>query len=205
MGWFLLISDKRKVTQVLLKAHNSLASKELNCFFLLGSVIYRVTDCPSTADLVVCHSLICGIINQRRINMGLVYEEITLKNAADVTNARRVIINKPEIRQATITAMVDTGAGTLIINEAIRQRLGLDVIAEKSATLANDIKEMCGITEPVEIHWNNRFTAVSAFVVSGNGDVLLGAIPLEGLDLMVDPTRRKLVGAHGDEAVYIIK
>ena len=137
--------------------------------------------------------------------MGLVYEEITLKNAGDVTNARRGVINEPEIRQATITAMVDTGAGTLVINEAIRQQLGLDVIAEKSATLANNTRELCKITEPVEVHWNNRFTAVSALVVSGGGEVLLGAIPLEGLDLMVDPTRRRLVGVHGDEVVYIIK
>ena len=136
--------------------------------------------------------------------MGLVYEEITLKNAGDVIMANRGIIHEPEIRQTTITAMVDTGAGTLVITEAVRQQLGLDVIAERPATLANDTREMCKITEPVEVHWNNRFTAVSALVVSGGGEVLLGAIPLEGLDLMVDPTRQKLVGAHGDEVVYII-
>ena len=111
--------------------------------------------------------------------MGLVYEEITLKNAGDVTNARRGVINEPEIRQATITAMVDTGAGTLVINEAIRQQLGLDVIAEQSATLANNTREICKITEPVEVHWKDRFTAVSALVISNASEVLLGVIPLE--------------------------
>ena len=137
--------------------------------------------------------------------MGLVYEEITLKNAGDVIMANRGVIGEPEIRQTTITAMVDTGAGTLVINEAVRQQLGLEVVGERTATLANEAKEICKITEPVEVHWNNRFTAISALVVSGGREVLLGAIPLEGLDLMVDPTQQRLVGAHGDEAVCIIK
>ena len=136
--------------------------------------------------------------------MGLVYEKITLKNAGDVTNARRGVINEPEIRQATITAMVDTGAGTLVITETIRQQLGLDVIGERPATLANNTREVCRITEPVEVHWNNRSAAVRAVVISGSGNVLLGAIPLEDLDLMVDPVQQRLVGAHGDEPVCII-
>ena len=137
--------------------------------------------------------------------MGLVYEKITLKNAGDVIMVNRGITNESEIRQTTITAMVDTGAGTLVINEAVRQQLGLDVVGERRATLANEAKEICKITEPVEVHWNNRFTAVSALVISGTSEVLLGAIPFEGLDLMVDPTQQRLVGAHGDEAVCIIK
>ena len=137
--------------------------------------------------------------------MGLVYEEITLKNAGDVTNTRRGLINETEIRQTTITAMVDTGVGTLVITEAIRRQLGLDVIGERSATLANNTREVCKITEPVDVHWNNRSAAVRAVVISGSGDVLLGAIPLEDMDLTVDPTRQRLVGAHGDEAVCIIK
>ena len=137
--------------------------------------------------------------------MGLVYEEITLKNAGDVTNARRGIINELAIRQAAVTAMVDTGAGTLIINEAIRQQLGLDVVGERRATLANDTDELCKITEPVEVHWNNRSASVRAVVISGNGDILLGALPLEDMDVMVDPVQQRLVGAHGDEVVCIVK
>jgi hypothetical protein len=41
--------------------------------------------------------------------------------------------------------------------------------------------------------------------VPGAEEVLLGAIPLEGLDLMVDPTRQELTGAHGDEPLFILK
>jgi len=137
--------------------------------------------------------------------MGLVYEEITLKNVEDIFKAKNGIIKKHEIRQTTLTAMVDTGAGTLIINEPVRQLLGLDVIEERQVTLANETKEMCKLTEPVEIHWKNRSSSVRALVISGGGDVLLGAIPLEDMDLMVDPAKQRLVGAHGDDVVCIVK
>lgn len=47
--------------------------------------------------------------------MGVVQEVITLKNAVDVGNCRRGILKEPEIRAAMVTAMVDTGAMTLVI------------------------------------------------------------------------------------------
>jgi hypothetical protein len=35
--------------------------------------------------------------------------------------------------------------------------------------------------------------------------VLLGALPLEALDLMADPVNERLVGVHGDKALYMLK
>ena len=137
--------------------------------------------------------------------MGIIQEEITLRNAIDVGNCKRGLIKEHEIRQKTIKALVDTGAGTLVINDAIRRELGLEIQGERRATLANDTKEVCKVTEPVEVHWKNRFTAVSALVVSGDGMVLLGAIPLEDLDLIVDPAKQELIGAHGDEVLTMLK
>ena len=52
--------------------------------------------------------------------MGLVHAEITLKNAVDVANARTGIVKDQDIRQTTVEALVDTGAWTLVINEAVR-------------------------------------------------------------------------------------
>jgi hypothetical protein len=43
-----------------------------------------------------------------------------------------------------------------------------------------------------------------AVVLPNATEVLLGAIPLEGMDLMVDPVAEKLVGRHGDEALYTL-
>jgi hypothetical protein len=43
-----------------------------------------------------------------------------------------------------------------------------------------------------------------AWVIPNAKEILLGAIPLEDMDLMVDPAGRKLVGAHGDEPLGMI-
>ena len=136
--------------------------------------------------------------------MGLVYAEITLKNAGDTSNVRRGIIKEHEIRQTTLKAIVDTGVATLVINEELRQALGLDVRGTKMATLANDTKEKVRVADPVEVHWKDREMVCQPWVVSGKGRALLGAIPLEDMDLIVDPAKQELVGAHGDEQVGIL-
>jgi len=135
--------------------------------------------------------------------MGLVHAEITLKNANDVTNARYGIIKELGIRQTVVNAVVDTGAMTLIINEQLRQQLGLGIVGAKVATLANNVKETVQIAEPVDVHWKNRSMTCRPWVV-GAGRVLLGAIPLENMDLIVDPARQELVGAHGEEEVGML-
>ena len=137
--------------------------------------------------------------------MGHVYTDITLMNAYDVISVQHGVISEPEIRQTTVQAMVDTGAATLIINEAIRQKLGLTVRREHEATLANDTKETVKITDPIEVHWKNREMVCQPWVISGNGEVLLGAIPLEDMDLIVDPKQQEVVGRHGEEQLGILK
>jgi len=137
--------------------------------------------------------------------MGLIHAEIILKNAWDITNARHGIITEPEIRQTTVTAMVDTGAATLIINEDIRRQLGLSVESTYEAELADGSMQVYGLTEPVQIQWKNRKTSCDAVVIPNASDVLLGAIPLEALDLIINPLKQELTGAHGDKVVYIIK
>ena len=137
--------------------------------------------------------------------MGIVRTDITLKNAFDTLACKRGIIEEQDIHQTTVEAMVDTGAMTLVINETLRQTLGLGIKRELQATLANDTKETVKLTEPVEVHWKDRNMICEPLVISGEGEILLGAIPLEGMDLMVDPVRGELTGAHGDEIVGILK
>jgi clan AA aspartic protease len=132
--------------------------------------------------------------------MGYVYAEITLKNASDTMGCKRGFIQEPEIRQATVTALVDTGAMTLVINEKLRQELGLEVRRIREVTIANDTKEIVSIADPVEVHWKNRDMVCQPWVLS-HGDILLGAIPLEDMDLIVDPAKEALVGAHGEEPI----
>jgi predicted aspartyl protease len=112
--------------------------------------------------------------------MGTVYAEITLKNAADIEDVDNGFIKAEDLRETTVRALVDTGAGTLVINEAVRQKLGLRVRALRRATFGNDKTEVCKVTSPVSVHWKDRNMACNALVASGEGEVLLGAIPLEG-------------------------
>ncbi|MDR2020768.1 MAG: clan AA aspartic protease [Treponema sp.] len=137
--------------------------------------------------------------------MGTVYTEITLKNAIDVGEFQRGHISEQEVRTTTVQALVDTGAGSLIISEPVREKLGLAVKGLRSAALANGGRETCRLTEPVEIRWKDRYTTCHALVLPGVEEVLLGAIPLEDMDLLVDPARRELTGAHGDEVVCMVK
>ena len=137
--------------------------------------------------------------------MGHVYTEITLRNPFDVRDYKRGMIDEPEIRQATITAMVDTGAATLVINEDIRRQLGLEAEDTYEAELADGSKQIYSYTEAVQIQWKNRRATCQAVVVPNANEILLGAIPLEAMDLIINPLRQELTGAHGDEILYKIK
>jgi len=137
--------------------------------------------------------------------MGHVNVQLTLKNLDDAKRAKKGEMPEHEIRKTTVTAMVDTGATTLVINKKLFQELGLEVMDEQLITFANDAKELCKLTEPVGIYCNNRFVAMQALVVEEASEVLLGVLPLEGMDFIVDTINHKLVGAHGDQVLYLAK
>jgi len=134
--------------------------------------------------------------------MGNVFAEITVKNAVEAALARNGQMAEKDVRTVTLTAIVDTGATTLVINEEIFKQLGLSVIETRNINVAGGGKALCKVTDPVHIYWKDRFASVSA-VVMPEGKPLLGVIPLEFMDLMVDPVNRELVGVHGDEAILM--
>ncbi|MDR3337706.1 MAG: retroviral-like aspartic protease family protein, partial [Treponema sp.] len=108
-----------------------------------------------------------------------------MKNAGDMIKARDGFIPEKEIRTTTVSALVDTGAGTLVINEETRQKLGLVIKGLRRSTLADGTSELCQVTEPVEIHWEDRETTCPAIILPGADNILLGAIPLEDMDLII--------------------
>jgi clan AA aspartic protease len=136
--------------------------------------------------------------------MGFVYADITLKNTSDVLNSENGLINEQKVHQTTVKALVDTGAITLVINETVRKALGLSFKGKRSCRLANGTWHEFQFTEPVDIHWKNRETTCRAILSPDAGNVLLGATPLEDMDLIVDPKQLELVGAHGEEALYFL-
>ena len=138
--------------------------------------------------------------------MSIIHTEVTLRNAVDVSNfATGIIENQNEIRQTTVKALVDTGAWTLVINEAIHDQLGLQVIGTESGTLADGTKNIFNVSGPLEIIWNDRRTICVALVVPTADEVLLGAIPLEALDLTINPRKEEITGAHGDQILHSLK
>jgi len=135
--------------------------------------------------------------------MSLVRTEITLKNAVDVGKEREGLVKEHEVRQVTVQAVVDTGAWTIVINEKTREKLGLHIFGKKSGTLADGAKAKCDVAGPLEVIWKDRRTTCDALVLPGAKSILLGALPLEAMDLTINP-KRELVGAHGDEIEYLI-
>ena len=136
--------------------------------------------------------------------MGTVYAEITLKNAGDVASAHRGLLKEQNVRGTMVNAVVDTGAITLVISKTVCEKLGLEIQETREATLANNTKEICRIAEPVEIQWKKRKSVCRPWVLPGAELTLLGVIPLEDMDLMVDPKKQELTGRHGEEQVGTI-
>jgi clan AA aspartic protease len=133
--------------------------------------------------------------------MSVVSTEITLKNMTDVDDAKRGMIEKNKVRQMTVQAIVDTGAWTIIINEETRKKLGLLDQGLGEATLADGQKEEYPMAGPMEIWWKNRRFTCDALVLPTAPDILLGAFPLEAMDLTINP-QRELVGVHGDIVMH---
>ena len=135
--------------------------------------------------------------------MGTVHAEIILKNSFDEGLARRGHIKPEEIRTETVTAIVDTGSMYLVITDELRQKLGLEIKEERPVNIANGQRISCHITDSVEIHWKDRETALPAMVIPGATKILLGVLPLEAMDLMVNPVTQEIVGVHGDSVEFM--
>jgi clan AA aspartic protease len=136
--------------------------------------------------------------------MGDVHAEIRLVNAGDRIRFREGLIADQAIRHTKVRALVDTGARTLVISEAIRQELGLETEGTQGALLADGSEQDYPVTEPLYILWTNRASICRALVIPNAPTVLLGVIPLEEMDLIVDPVRQELAGAHGKKSITFI-
>jgi clan AA aspartic protease len=125
--------------------------------------------------------------------MGYVYAEIQLTNEDDLAFHRRGWAAENEIRRVTTTALVDSAAYDLIINKETQERLQLPVLGKRLVKLADESIIEVDIVGPVEVRFETRATTVRALILPDTEEVLLGAIPLEGLDVIIDPLRERLL------------
>ncbi|MDR1788240.1 MAG: aspartyl protease family protein [Treponema sp.] len=131
-----------------------------------------------------------------------VHTTITLRNGKDVMKAEMGLIKEAEVRQVTLDAVVDTGAWCLVINEETRAKLGVEVTGTDTVNLADGGRTECSTVGLIETWWKDRHYTHDALMLPDSKEVLLGAIPLEAMDLIVDPRQGTLIGAHGDQIVH---
>jgi clan AA aspartic protease len=124
--------------------------------------------------------------------MGLTYAEIELANAGEIYLAQRGYMIPENIKRKTVKALVDSGAYMLAINEQIKDELNLLKVDEQLAELADGSKVKLEIVGPVEVRFENRRANVDAMVLPGDSEVLLGAVPLEELDVVILPSEQRL-------------
>jgi len=125
--------------------------------------------------------------------MGLTYAEIELVNAGEIYLAQRGYMIPENIKRKTVKALVDSGAYMLAINEQIKDELNLLKVDEQLAELADGSKIKLEIVGPVEVRFENRRANVDAMVLPGDSEVLLGAVPLEELDVVILSSEQRLV------------
>ena len=89
-----------------------------------------------------------------------------------------------------VTAMADTEALMLCIPEKVASRLDLETESMRDVLVADGRSLRVPYVGPIRVAYGNRFCFVGALVFGDQ--VLLGAVPMEDMDLVVDPSRRKL-------------
>ncbi len=125
--------------------------------------------------------------------MGLTYTKVTLSNP-----------RKPELSPIEVKCLADTGALMMSITETLAVQLQLDELEKRNVTIADGSIRQVPFVGPLRIDFLNRFCFTGAFVL-GN-EPLLGAVPMEEMDLIVSPATQQVMPnpAHPNVPQYIM-
>jgi clan AA aspartic protease len=110
----------------------------------------------------------------------------------ELTNGRFTLKNPrlPDLQSVTVDALADTGALHLCIPDHVRLQLQLDEAGTKEVTLPDGSRRQVPYVGPIEVRFKNRVGFVGALVTGDQ--VLVGAIPMEDMDLVVIPKTRTI-------------
>jgi clan AA aspartic protease len=89
----------------------------------------------------------------------------------------------------------------MCINESIQEQLQLPVIENRKGQLANGSIVEYDMVSPVEVKFKNRRCTTSAMVLTGDNEPLLGAIPMEDMDVVIIPQRQEM-DVHPDHPYF---
>jgi clan AA aspartic protease len=112
--------------------------------------------------------------------MGIARAKIKLENP-----------KRASLKAIEADALVDTGSLFLCLPEEVRLQLQLEESSKKEVLTADGQRRLCPYVGPVRVEFENRECYVGALVLGD--EVLLGAVPMEDMDLVVIPSTRKLV------------
>jgi predicted aspartyl protease len=136
--------------------------------------------------------------------MGRVLTEATFENLQDLWAAKRGLIPPDQVRRLTISdALVDSGATLLSLPTHMIKQLGLTQQYKKRVTSSFGTGE-AWVYDAVRLTIQDRQCTMDVMEVPDNVPALIGQLPLEHLDFVIDPKNRRLIGnpAHGGEHVY---
>lgn len=136
--------------------------------------------------------------------MGRVTTVATVENYGDLWNAQQGSIPVDQVRRIEIAdALVDTGATLLSLPTRMIQQLGLSPVMTKRIVSSKGWAESM-MHSAVRLTIMGRSCTVDVMEVPDDVPPLVGQIPLEHLDFVIDPREQKLIGnpRHGGEHVY---
>ena len=109
-----------------------------------------------------------------------------------LVNTKLIIINprKPDLAAVEVDALSDTGSVHLCIPPHVQIQLELEEIDKKEVTLTDGSEKLVPYVGPIQLHFKNRIGFAGALVMGDQ--VLLGAIPMEDMDLIIIPKTRTI-------------
>lgn len=110
-----------------------------------------------------------------------------------LTNAKIQLRNPrlPDLEPMEVEALADTGAVHLCIPSHVQIQLKLEEIDRKEVILADGSRKLVPYVGPIELRYKHRVGFAGALVMGDQ--VLLGAIPMEDMDLVVVPKTREVI------------
>ena len=133
------------------------------------------------------------------VTKGRVTVRARIENLQDIHLADAGALPAEQIRAVDIAdALVDTGATLLSMPRRLVQQLGLRRSRTRTGRTAAGVVEF-GIYGAVRLTVEERDCIIEVAEIPDECPVLIGQVPLEMLDFVVDPSGQKLIGnpEHG--------
>jgi clan AA aspartic protease len=118
--------------------------------------------------------------------------KLKVTNSTDRELVARGSLSPDKERSIEVEALVDTGATMLVLPAEIVRAVGLRELGRRRVRLADHSVREVSVVGGVLIEILGRQMTCDALVMPEGTPALIGQIPLEGLDLVVDPKSREV-------------